>query len=108
MKEVGRLLSVKQLTTTPHHPQCNGLIEWFTGTLKTMLKQMCTERPKDWKRYLDAILFAYQESPQESLGFAPFELLYGRSVNGPLQILRQFLTNHKSDPNVWTTSQAER
>ena len=43
MKEVSRLLSVKQLTTTPYHPQCNGLVERFNGTLKTMLKRMCTE-----------------------------------------------------------------
>ena len=27
MKEVGRLLSIKQLTTTPYHPSCNGLVE---------------------------------------------------------------------------------
>ena len=29
MKEVGGLLSVKQLTTTPYHPSCNGLVERF-------------------------------------------------------------------------------
>jgi len=37
MKEVCRLLSVKQLVTTPFHPICNGLVEKFNGTLKTML-----------------------------------------------------------------------
>jgi len=103
MKEIGRLLSVKQLTTNPYHPQCNGLVERFNGTLKTMLKQMCAERPKDWDRYLDAILFAYRESPQESLGFAPFELLYERSVNGPPQILRQLWTKEQNDPDFRTT-----
>jgi len=55
MKEVGRLLPLKQLTTTPYHPQCNGLVERFNGTLKTMLRQMCAEKPKDWDRYLDAL-----------------------------------------------------
>ena len=42
MKEVGRLLSIKQLTTTPYHPICTGLVERFNGTLKIMLKRMCT------------------------------------------------------------------
>jgi len=70
-----------------------------------MLKRMCAEKPKDWDRYLDALLFAYREAPQESLGFAPFELLYGRSVNGPLQILRQFWTKEQSDSDVRTTYQ---
>ena len=50
MKEVSRLLSVRQLVTTPYHPQCNGLVERFNGTLKEMLKKMCAERPKDWDR----------------------------------------------------------
>ena len=36
MKEVTRLLSIKQLTTTPYHPMCNGLTEKFNGTMKSM------------------------------------------------------------------------
>ena len=31
----------------------------------------------------------YREVPQESTGFAPFELLYGRRVRGPLDILKE-------------------
>ena len=33
MKEISRLISVRQLTTTPYHPMCNGLVEKFNGTL---------------------------------------------------------------------------
>lgn len=47
MHEVSRLLSIHQLTTTPYHPMCNGLVEKFNGTLKQMLKKMCSEQPKD-------------------------------------------------------------
>ena len=35
------MLSLRQLTTTSDHPQCNGLVEHFNGTLKMMLKHMC-------------------------------------------------------------------
>lgn len=38
MKDVGRLLSFKQLVTTPYYPACNGLVEKFNGTLKSMLR----------------------------------------------------------------------
>jgi len=103
MKEVGRLLSLRQLTTTPYHPQCNGLVERFNATLKSMLKRMCSEGPQDWDRYNDALLFAYREAPLESLGFAFFELLYGRRVKGPLQILRQLWTREQANPEVRTT-----
>ncbi|XP_064486070.1 uncharacterized protein LOC135398614 [Ornithodoros turicata] len=50
MKEVARLLSLRRLTTTPYHPMANGLVEKFNGTLKTMLRRMCAERPRDWDR----------------------------------------------------------
>ena len=48
MKEMCRLLSLKQLVTTPYHPICTGFIEKFNDTLKNMLRHMCAEKPKDW------------------------------------------------------------
>ena len=105
MKEVSRLLSLNQLVTTPYHPMCNGLVERFNGTLKIMLRRMCAERPKDWDRYLPALLFAYREVPQESLGFSPFELLYGRTVRGPMRILKEIWTKEGTEPEVKLTYQ---
>lgn len=92
MAEVCRLVSIRQLFTTPYHPICNGLCERLNGTLKSMLKRMCQERPKDWDRYLPAVLVAYREVPQVSTRFSPFELLYGRTVRGPMQILKELWT----------------
>ena len=105
MKEVGRLLSIKQLTTTPYHPICTGLVERFNGTLKIMLKRMCTEKPKDWDKYINPLLFAYRESPNESTGLSPFEILYGRTVRGPLTILRELWTKEPMDQEVKMTYQ---
>lgn len=76
---------------------CNGLVEKFNGTLKQMLKRMCAERPKDWDKYLNALLFAYRDIPQESLGFSPCKLLYGHTVRGPMKILKELWT--KEIPN---------
>ena len=103
MKEVGRLLSIKQMITTPYHPMCNGLVEKFHLVLKTMLKRLCQEKPKDWDRYVPAVLFAYREAPQASLGFSPFELLYGRTVRGPMQILHDLWTKEETPEEVKTT-----
>ena len=100
MQEVSRMLSVKRLVSTPYHPICNGLCEKFNGTLKRMLKRLCENKPKDWDRYVNAALFAYREAPQESTGFAPFELLYGRMVRGPVQILKQLWTEEIKQPEV--------
>ncbi|XP_042149961.1 uncharacterized protein LOC120847418 [Ixodes scapularis] len=103
MREVSRLLSMKHLLTTPYHPMSNGLVERFNGTIKQMLRRMCQERPKDWDRYLPALLFAYREVPQSSLRFSPFELLYGRRVRGPLAILREMWSNEALKQDLKTS-----
>ena len=46
MQEVSRLLSIKGLTSTPYHPISNGLVERWNGTLKSMLKRLCQDQPK--------------------------------------------------------------
>ena len=54
---------------------------------------------------IDPLLFAYREAPQESLGFSPFELLYGWPVRGPMQILKQLWSKEIEDPEVRSTYQ---
>ena len=105
MEEVSRLLSIRHLTTTPYHPMCNGLVERFNGTLKAMLKKLCAEQPRQWHRFINALLFAYREVPQESTGFSPFELLYGPTVRGPMHILKELWTENVDVPETKTSYQ---
>ena len=100
MQEVSRLLSIKGLTSTPYHPICNGLVERWNGTLKSMIKRLCQDQPKQWHRLINPVLFAYREVPQESAGFSPFQLLYGRSVRGPGTILKELWTKEVNIPEV--------
>ena len=100
MQEVSRLLSIKGLTSTPYHPICNGLVERWNGTLKSMIKRLCQDQPKQWHRLINPVLFAYREVPQESTGFSPFQLLYGRSVRGPGTILKELWTKEVNIPEV--------
>ena len=83
LSEVYRLLHIKPIRTTPYHPQTDGLVERFNGTLKAMLKKTVAEEGRDWDRLLPYLLLAYREVPQASTGFSPFELLYGRTVRDP-------------------------
>ena len=103
MKEAARLLGVSQFFTTPYHPMANGACERFNGTLKQMLRRMCQERPQDWDRYLPALLFSYREVPHESLGYSPFELMYGRTVRGPMTILKELWSSTVPDDEIKTT-----
>ena len=82
---------------------CNGLVERFNGTLKAMLKKLCAEQPRQWHRFINALLFAYREVPQESTGFSPFELLYGRTVRGPVHIIKELWTENIDVPETKTS-----
>ena len=82
-----------------------GWVERFNGTLKAMLKKLCAEQPRQWHRFINALLFAYREVPQESTGFSPFELLYGRTVRGPMHILKELWTENVDVPETKTSYQ---
>ena len=95
IEEIYRLLHIKRIRTTPYHPQTDGLVERFNGTLKGMLKMFVSRNQKDWDEYLPYLLFAYREVPQETTGFSPFEFLYGHCVRGPLDVLKEDWTGDK-------------
>ena len=66
-----------------------------------MLRKLVSKEGKNWDRLLPYVLFAYREVPQSTTGFSPFELLYGREVRGPLDVLREeWEANKKSDESV--------
>lgn len=80
--------------------QSQGCLERFHQTFKTMLKKFCQEGDRDWNDKLDWLLFAIRECPQESTGFSPFELLFGRSVRGPLKMLKEKMLRPTPIPNI--------
>ncbi|XP_076044813.1 uncharacterized protein LOC143027412 [Oratosquilla oratoria] len=93
MKELHRMLGVKPIFTTPFHPSGNGRIERLHGALKAILRTLCDEKPRELHRYLIPTLFALRELPCDRTGFSAFELLYGRSVRGPLSVFRDLWEN---------------
>ena len=52
----------------------------------------------DWNQGIHLSLFAAREAVQESLGFSPFELVFGCTVRGPLKLLKEWwLVNDPPD-----------
>ena len=89
LQEMYLMLNITRLRTSPYHPQTDGLTERFNGTLESMIRKFAASNQRDWDEHLPYLLFAYREVPQESTGFSPFELLYGRRVRGPLDVLKE-------------------
>jgi hypothetical protein len=69
-------MNIKHVTTSPYHPQCNGLTERFNHTLCALLEKN-GEYDDRWHEMVLAIVFVYRTSVQSSTGYSPFELFYG-------------------------------
>ena len=54
-----------------------------------MIRMCCQETEKNWDEGIHLCLFAARDSVEESLGFSPFELVFGHTVRGPLKLLRR-------------------
>ena len=88
-QQVMNQLGIKQYKSSAYHPESQGALERFHQTLKTMIRIYCTENSRDWDEGVHLLLFAVRESVQESLGFSPFELVFGHAVRGPLLLLKE-------------------
>ena len=73
---------------SPYHPESNGMLERWHSTLKAMLRKSGRGR-KEWDVLLPTLLFAYREATHEATGFSPFELVFGRHVRGPLDLVKE-------------------
>ena len=83
MAQVCEVLGVKKVNTTAYHPQTDGLVERFNGTLTNMLAKRVERCGADWDQHLPFVLFAYRASMQESTLESPFFLLHGRDPRLP-------------------------
>ena len=84
VKEVCKLLNTRRLHTTAYHPQTDGLVERFNGTLAEALSMYVSTNQKDWDKHLPLVLFAYRVSLNATTGESPFYLLYGREPRLPI------------------------
>jgi transposase InsO family protein len=87
-QQVVHQLGIQQLKSSAYHPESQGALERFHQTLKNMIRTFCLQCEKDWDDGVHLLLFAAREAVQESLGFIPFELVFGHTVRGPLKLAK--------------------
>ena len=86
-REVCRLLDLDKTTTTPLRPQSDGMVERFNRTLKSMLSLFVSENQRDWDRHLPLLLMAYRSAVHETTGCTPSEMMFGRELRLPVDLL---------------------
>jgi hypothetical protein len=85
-KGVTKALSINHKTTSSYNPQANGQCERMNHTLAMMLSMFISSDQKDWDISLPLVTMAYNTAVQESTGYTPFYLMYGREAILPSDI----------------------
>ena len=81
-------LKIDKIKTTPYHPEANGCIERMHGTLGPMLTK-AAKAGQDWVGQIPFALFALRAAPNRDTLFSPYELVLGRQMRTPLDIVHQ-------------------
>ena len=71
------------------HLQMDGQTERANRSIEEMLRAYVDKRQNDWDERLGMVEFAYNNSAQNSSGFTPFYLCYGRHPVSPVNMLVQ-------------------
>ena len=84
IENLTKKFNIKHHFSTPYHPQTNGLVERFNGTLCESLAKL-SEKEEEWDKYIAPALFAYRTRKQNSTKIPPFYLTYGRKARLPME-----------------------
>ena len=110
MRELCELLGIRQLKTTAYHPQTNGTVERMHSTLEGMLTK-AHQQGMDWAQQIPFSLFALRQLPNRDTLLSPFELVFGRDVRTPLELLHSEWAGGRSeqlDVYSWVEKVGER
>ncbi|KAE8988417.1 hypothetical protein PR001_g14086 [Phytophthora rubi] len=83
------LLQVKQSTPVPYRPKLLGLVKRFHRTWKGIVSLYVDENQDDWDDFLPCALYAYNSSKHATHGYQPNELMMGRKLRNPAELLRR-------------------
>ncbi len=88
LEEVNKLFGTGHAKTAPYRPQSDGLVENRNRTLEQMLSHYVSSDQKDWVKYLDYVVHAYNTAVHEATGYTPFFLEFGKEEK-PIELAGQ-------------------
>ena len=75
-------MGTKLSFSSAYHPQTDGQTEVVNRSLGNLLRSLTAEHPKQWDQVLAQAEYAYNDSPNRSIGQSPFHIVYGMHPRG--------------------------
>ena len=105
MKELCKMLGIKQHFHVAYHPESAGTVERANRTITEMLKKYVTGIGKDWDVKLPLVLLAMRAGMNKSTGVSPHEVMTGRQMILPYHLAYNFpgVVESNSSPAVYVS-----
>ncbi|GFU17506.1 retrovirus-related Pol polyprotein from transposon 412 [Trichonephila clavipes] len=86
-KRLCEILAIDKTRTTALHPQSDGMVERFNRTILNSLSLLVSSNQQDWDMKLPFFLLAYRSAVHETTGYSPSQMLFGRNLRLPADLL---------------------
>ena len=81
------ILGIDKTRTTALHPESDGMVERFNRTLENQLAIFGEHHQRDWDDHIPLLLMSYRSAIHESTKQTPANLMFGRELNLPIDLL---------------------
>ncbi|GFW72825.1 retrovirus-related Pol polyprotein from transposon 412 [Trichonephila clavipes] len=81
------MLAIDKTRTTALPPQSDGMIVRFNRTILNSLSLLVSINQQDWDKKLPFFLLAYRSAVHETNGYSPSQMLFGRDLRLPADLL---------------------
>lgn len=95
IKELCKIMGIHKIRTTPYHPRGNP-VERFNRTLLSMLGTLEHKDKTQWRNFVKPLVHAYNCTKNDTTGFAPYELMFGRQPRLPVDLAFNLPLQNKS------------
>ncbi|GFU98817.1 hypothetical protein TNCV_2308411 [Trichonephila clavipes] len=86
-KRLCEIFSIDKTRTTALYPQSDGMVERFKRTILNSLSLLVSSNQQDWDMKLPFFLLAYRSAVNETTGYSPSQMLFGRDIRLPAALL---------------------
>ena len=91
---------IKTHTTTPYHPEANGMVERLHRRLKESILALGHDEPEKWFWRLPCTLLAIRTTLKPDIGASPAELVYGEGLAVPGTLLNESVPDDASQQRL--------
>lgn len=76
---------IKHVTTSAANPQANGQVERMNQTILKSLRRTLGAKKEIWPDLLQLVLMDYRVTTQDTTGYSPSQLLFGKQMRLPIE-----------------------